>query len=209
MTKGLFLGALENETVKELSAIQNLISGTGTQLCHPLFVPLLLCEILLDKDLDEVKRHSSNLLSVGFKTRVHSYPTREESISQKAKRRGEPYELERYQRETEYYKRPELPIYMDIDFDSITKSLNRISIRLSFHQTRVETSLHFLTSIEDCEKYFRRDDDLASSQLLKTRLAQTEDDNVSLLSEIQFNQRKAQTQLEVFSISTVLIPNPL
>jgi hypothetical protein len=163
---GILLEGLENETVKELTTILNFISGTGPKLGHPMFIPILLCELLLDKDSDEVKRHASDLLGVEYKTRMHIYPTHEESSSGQA-------------------------IYKDIDFDSITKSLNGISSRLSFHQMRVETSLLFLESIDEYEKYFRRDHDLASSQELKVRLAQIKDENVSLCSEILFNQRKA------------------
>jgi len=122
-TSGILLGALENGLVTELSTIQNFLSGTGTQMCHPMFVPLLLCEILLDKDSDEVKRHANDVLGVEYKTRIHIYPAHQDSTSKTA-------------------------IFLNINFDSIIKSLNGISSRLSFHQMRVETSLRFLESIE-------------------------------------------------------------
>jgi len=41
---------------------------------------------------------------------------------------------------------------------------------------------------------------VASAEQLKVRLSQIKDENVSLLSEIFFNQRKAKTQLEVVRI---------
>jgi hypothetical protein len=182
IANGIILGVLENETVKELSTILNFISGTRSQMSHPMFVPVLLCEVLLDKDSDEVKRHARNLLSVEYKTRMHIYPTQEDSISRQA-------------------------IFMDIDFDGITKSLNGISSRLSFHQMRVETSLRFLESIEEYEKYFRPEAGLASSEQLKVRLTEIRDGNIALLLEINFNQRKAQTQLEV--VSTLKIAHPI
>jgi hypothetical protein len=69
---------------------------------------------------------------------MNSYLTYEESVSRKA-------------------------IYVDIKLDGITKSLNDISTRLSSYQMRVKISLRFLDSIEQSEKYFRRDDNLAPS----------------------------------------------
>jgi hypothetical protein len=178
VARGILLGVLENETVKEFTTISNFLSGTGAQLGHPMFVPVLLCELVLDKDSDEVKRHASDLLAIEFATRMHIYPTHQESSSRQA-------------------------IYKDIQFDSITKSLNGISSRLSFHQMRVETSLRFLESIDEYENFFRREDDLALSQELRVRIAQIKDENVSLCSEILFNQRKAKTQLDVVSFMTI------
>jgi hypothetical protein len=69
---------------------------------------------------------------------MNSYLTYEESVSRKA-------------------------ISVDIKLDGITKSLNGISTRLSFYQMRVKISLRFLDSMEQSEKYFRRDDNLAPS----------------------------------------------
>jgi hypothetical protein len=123
---------------KELSTVQNFISGTGTQMCYHHLSRLFSAKF--SSTMTPIKSRDTRATSLvsSSKTRMNSYLTYEESVSRKA-------------------------IYVDIKLDGITKSLNGISTRLSFYQMRVKISLRFLDSIEQSEKYFRRDDNLAPS----------------------------------------------
>ncbi|PVH92010.1 hypothetical protein DM02DRAFT_620193 [Periconia macrospinosa] len=162
VTTGMILGLLPNE----LDVFLAFMKASRSELLHPMYLPVILCEMQTDLESDNVKRHSLNLFKVELQTRMHTYDYA--SLLEPSK---------------------------DLDYDDITRKLNGIISRLSFHQMRLETTLESLKYIEQCERHFRGDERLAES--LHARIEQISDEGRALLAEVYCNQRIAQSQLDV------------
>jgi hypothetical protein len=89
-----------------------------------------------------------------------------------------------------------------LDFDDVTRKLNGIISRLSFHQMRIEATIDSLAYIKKCEKHFRRDT-ATNDVALNSRIKQIENENRALLAEVKMNQRIGQSQLDVVSCGDV------
>lgn len=165
----------------ELDELLSFIIGLGLKpsASHPMQIPLILCELQTQSDSNHIKRHALNLFKVELQTRMHSY---------------------------------DLPgttdTTADLDFDDVTRKLNGIISRLSFHQMRIEATLDSLDYIKQCERYFRRDT-AANELALVSRLDQIENENRALLAEVKMNQRIAQSQLDVVSWVDVRQKTPI
>jgi hypothetical protein len=172
--KGLLLGIRE----EELDTFRQYLLASKRELPHPMYLPLILCEMQTNSDTTEVKRHSSSLFEIELWTQMHAYDF------------------------AELYHSPG-----DIDYNQITKELNGIISRLAFHQMRLETTLKSLDYMKGCEKHFRpaghgpdglgNDPHLLDiAESLADRIEQTSDENRVLLEEVRCNQRIAQSQLD-------------
>ena len=60
---------------KEISDLRSALDDAKKQSCHPLLVPLLLCQLLVDGDANGIRRHAADLYRVEFKTNFHGFST--------------------------------------------------------------------------------------------------------------------------------------
>src|SRR5271155_5114372 len=95
----------------------------------------------------------------------------------------------------------------NLDYDDITRRLNGIISRLSFHQMRIEATIESLKYIKRCEEHFRGEGE-ANAESLHSRIEQVSEENGALLAEVQCNQRIAQSQLDVGSRDPVIPAEP-
>lgn len=154
---------------KELEALCVAIRGLNSDTFHPMQVPVILCEMQTDADSNDIKRHALSLFQVELQTRMHIYDLPEPLTTSK-----------------------------DLEYDDVTRRLNGIISRLSFHQMRIENTIESLKYIKTCEKQFYGEGN-ANAESLHSRIQQLSDENRALLAEVQCNQRIAQSQLDVVS----------
>lgn len=155
---------------QELETLFAFMKASRSELRHPMCLPLILCEMQTDSDSNNVKKQSALLFQVELETRMHSYEFADSLKSSE-----------------------------DLDYDDVTRKLNGIMSKLSFHQMRLEATLKSLEYIKGCEKHFRRDSWMELSDTLLVRIDQVADENTSLLAEVLCNQRIGQSQLDVVS----------
>ena len=163
---------------KELDVFLAFIKASRSELAHPMYLPIILCEMQTDSDSDNVKRHSLALFQVELQTRMHTY---------------------------DYATGRGLESSTDLDYDEVTRKLNGIISRLSFHQMRLETTLEALRYIKQCEKHFRDGGHNSLVASPHTRIDQISDECRALLAEVYSNQRIAQSQLDVVSLTAKTI----
>lgn len=70
---GVVHGLQRTEIFDLLSALDD----AKKQSCHPLLLPLLLCQLLVDGDANRIRRHAKDLYQVEFKTNFHGLPVQE------------------------------------------------------------------------------------------------------------------------------------
>lgn len=161
------LGIIPGVLPAELDGLLSIIIGLNLEASHPMHIPVILCEVQTQSDSNDIKRHAFNLFKVELQTRMHNY------------------DLPGPNDKT-----------TDLDYDDVTRKLNGVVSRLSFHQMRIEATTDSLEYIRKCEKYFRGTTDL-NAESLNSRIEQIESENRALLAEVKMNQRIAQSQLDV------------
>ena len=58
---------------KEVSDLHSVLDDAKEQSSHPLLVPLLLCQLLVDGDANGIRRHATDLYKVEFMTNFHGF----------------------------------------------------------------------------------------------------------------------------------------
>jgi hypothetical protein len=164
----------------EKSRLAMHLGDTVAQSAHPMNIPLILCEMLMEGDSKEVKTHASNLYQVEIRTNLHNFPLPPDATNQLAETPEE-------------------------DFEDITQKLNIIVSRLAFHEMRICANAVFIENITSHidagqtskaydGKYPRLD---TMSQALRERLGHLKIEQRALLLEISCNQKIAQSQLQI------------
>ena len=164
----------------ERSRIATHLRDTMTESAHPMNIPLILCEMLMESDSNGVKTHASNLYQVELRTNFHGYPLSSNTPSQLARTPEE-------------------------DFEDMTRSLNVIISRLAFHEMRIRANAVFVEQItshidagETSKAYGDKYPRLYTmSQVLRERLDHLQTEQRALLLEISCNQKIAQSQLQI------------
>ena len=57
----------------EMSDLRSALHDTKSQSCHPLLVPSLLCQLLVDSDANSIRKHAADLYQVEIKTNYHGF----------------------------------------------------------------------------------------------------------------------------------------
>ena len=96
----------------------------------------------------------------------------------------------------------------------MTRSLNFINSRLAFHEMRINASYKIMSSLsQDCKDLVSEADDdefkktklVPISKWLQENLERLRNECQGLLLEVACNQKIAQSQLEIVSVSTTII----
>ena len=144
------------------------------KLNHCLAVPVALINMMTKKDSDEVKRHGGALFQIEVQTRMHIYDQVPADASDEL-----------------------VDARNDQDkLDEITTKLNGILSRLSFHKMRLESSRTSLDRLCQWEEDFSSGDRKEGSSP-KVVIERIQRYISSILHELDFNLRIAQSQLEV------------
>ena len=69
------MGMIHGLQANEMFDLQSALSDAEKKTCHPLLVPSLLCQLLVDSDANSVRKHAANLYHVEFKTNYHGFST--------------------------------------------------------------------------------------------------------------------------------------
>lgn len=174
-------GVIHGLLRKEVSDLHSAINDARKQSCHPLLVPLLLCQLLVDGDANGIRRHATDLYKVEFKTNFHGFSAPKSEAGEATETPGK-------------------------SFEDMTRSLNYISSRLAFHEMRVNANLKIMSSlIQDCKDLVSEanDDDFKKTKLvpiskwLLENLEKLRNECQGLLLEVACNQKIAQSQLEI------------
>jgi Mg2+ and Co2+ transporter CorA len=177
--RGIILGLQGSEK----SRLAMHLGDTMAESAHPMNIPVILCEMLIESDSTGVKTHASNLYQVELRTKLHGYPQTESSA-----------------RSSKLAETPEK------DFEDMTRSLNVIISRLAFHEMRIHANAVFVEQITShihteppsSKAYDEMYPRLHSmSQNLRERLNHLQTEQRALLLEISCNQKIAQSQLQI------------
>lgn len=57
----------------EMSDLRSALHDAKTHSCHPLLVPSLLCQLLVDSDANSIRKHAADLYQVEVKTNYHGF----------------------------------------------------------------------------------------------------------------------------------------
>ncbi|KAH7087012.1 hypothetical protein FB567DRAFT_629057 [Paraphoma chrysanthemicola] len=170
---------------EDMSRLATYIGDIGASIAHPLAVPVIMCEMLLESDSNEVKRQASSLILVENRTIWDEAM----NVSILAEMSGNP-------------------------FAQLTRTLNYIVSRLAFHEMRIHANMVFVSEItasldnilisdlktdkdnpvrdEDWTKNFE-----SMSRTIRERLIHLRSEQRALLLEITCNQKIAQSQIEI------------
>lgn len=171
----------------EMSRLAMYIGDTRAETAHPMNIPVILCEMLIESDSNGVKGHALELYQVELSTTYHGYPGNESA---------DPDNLTTSPKQ---------------NFEEMTRSLNTIISRLAFHEMRIHANGVFADQIMERirlinESMRSRDPDQRGSWLPRLRsmservlerLYQLKIEQRALLLEISCNQKIAQSQLEI------------
>lgn len=69
------MGVIHGLQANEMSDLRSALSDAKDKCCHPLLVPSLLCQMLVDSDANNIRKHASDLYQVEFKTNYHGFST--------------------------------------------------------------------------------------------------------------------------------------
>lgn len=144
---------------------------------HPLLLPVLMCEMLIKADSSGIKQLAADLFAVENKTIWHGYwqPGQAGGLS-----RSQNHEQE---------------------FECLTRTLNRITTQLAFHEMRIETNFALISKLRiyvlDEKMKWWRSVPCTKSQALDQRLSNLQVEHNALLLEIVFNQKIANNQLQI------------
>ena len=67
------MGVIHGLQADETSDLCSALSEAQNQSCHPLLVPSLLCQLLVDSDANSIRKHAADLYQVEFKTNYHGF----------------------------------------------------------------------------------------------------------------------------------------
>ncbi|CAN9376029.1 unnamed protein product [Alternaria sp. RS040] len=173
----------------EKSRLAMLLKDTIAESAHPMNIPLILCEMLMESDSNGVKAHASDLYQVELRTNFHGYPLSSDTPSQLA-------------------KTPEK------DFEDMTRSLNVIISRFAFHEMRIRANavsidqilshisvgttqqgFHPAPPLQSIQEAIKHPTPLVRS--LQNRINHLQTEQRALLLEISCNQKIAQSQLQI------------
>lgn len=152
-----------------------------TSSIHPLLLPGLLCRMLIVADSKEVKRLGTDLFGVENKTIWHGHWKlgKDEGLSQSQDAEQE--------------------------FENLTRTLNRITARLAFHEMRLNANFVLISnlrslmvkSLERWCKGMRSEERQVLTSSLDQLLSNLQAERESLLLEITCNQKIADGQLQI------------
>ncbi|KAH5281986.1 hypothetical protein HBI71_000230 [Parastagonospora nodorum] len=168
--QGFIHGLLPND----LDSLSLHIGDRQEECAHPLNIPAILCEMLVESDSNGVRLHASDLYKVELQTNYSNYifsepvsgSTRQHKSSQQ-------------------------------NFAQMTQNLNRITSRLAFHEMRIHATIVFVDEMKDCLEHRTRHPVDTINRRLKERLAHLKIQQSGLLSNIACNQKIAQSQLQI------------
>ena len=64
---------LHGLAVDEMSTLLEALKDVGADACHPLAIPLILCQMLSDSDANAIRKHAAALYKVEFRTNFDGY----------------------------------------------------------------------------------------------------------------------------------------
>ncbi|KAF2728631.1 hypothetical protein EJ04DRAFT_556623 [Polyplosphaeria fusca] len=174
-------GIIHGLQSEELSRLMAHLGDTHSETCHPMNLPVILCEMLTESDSQGIKRRAAQLYDVEIKTNFHGYPklkTAEDDLT------------------------PKTPAQ---EFEEMTRSLNTIISRLAFYEMRIHAKRAFIEQIDDRIKNMLIVPHRAawftelqsSTRYLRERLTHLRTEHQGLLFEIACNQKIAQSQLQI------------
>ena len=144
-------------------------------LTHPLAIFITLMKMMTQKDSAEVKRHGAALFKIEVQTRMHIYDQVPNEVNQDIiDARSDQERL-----------------------DEITTKLNGILSRLSFHKMRLESSRASLDRLYEWESDFPLGTGNNKNTGLSVVIEKQQRYISSVLNELEFNLRTAQSQLKV------------
>lgn len=166
---------------KELRCLLHEMDEFKASSSHPLLLPALMCELLIEADSSGIKRLAAELFAVENRTIWHGYwqPGKDESLSQ-----------------------PQNP---EQDFEDLTRTLNRIIARLAFHEMRINANIALISKLrfnvlddkEEWRKSVHPEEAQAIVNPLDQRLSNLQVEHNALLLEIACNQKIADGQLQI------------
>lgn len=71
------MGFMHDLRENEMSDLRSALHDARAQACHPLLVPSLLCQLLVDSDANSIRKHAADLYQVEVKTNYHGFYTPE------------------------------------------------------------------------------------------------------------------------------------
>lgn len=74
------MGVMHGLQANEMSDLRSALDDAKHQSCHPLLVPLLLCQLLVDSDANSIRKHAADLYQVEFKTNYHGFYVPENGV---------------------------------------------------------------------------------------------------------------------------------
>ncbi|CAN9385152.1 unnamed protein product [Alternaria alternata] len=171
--RGIIFGLQGNEKFRLAMHLGDRLADSADEMN----IPIILCEMLIERDSIGVKTHASDLYQVELRTNFHGYPLSSDGPS-------------------ELGKTPEK------DFEDMTRSLNIIISRFAFHEMRIHANAVFVDQI--LSHIGARKSPLGWStksnlviRSLENRLNHLQTEQRALLLEISCNQKIAQSQLQI------------
>lgn len=68
-----WIGVIHGLQANEMPDLRSALNDAKNRSCHPLLVPLLLCQLLVDSDANGIRKHATDLYQVEFKTNYHGF----------------------------------------------------------------------------------------------------------------------------------------
>jgi hypothetical protein len=160
--RGIIHGLLDHD----MKSLESYIGDAQRECAHPLNISAILCEMLMESDLNGVRLQASVLHQVEKLTNYSDFI----------------FGVDKTMRQDKQPQR---------DFSQMTRDLNVITSRLAFHEMRVHASIVFVDNMADCLETQIRHPDNNITHKLKQRLAHLKIEQRSLLLEIACNQKIA------------------
>ncbi|KAF2831401.1 hypothetical protein CC86DRAFT_452461 [Ophiobolus disseminans] len=174
-------GIIHGMKSHEMSQLAMHIGDARVESGHPINIPIILCEMLVESDSNGVKLHASNLYKVEKRTNFHGYTPSNSPDSPNSLAKGQ-----------------------EKEFAEMTQSLNLIISRLAFHEMRILANAVFVEELGACMIHMGLDGNYSpthgywsGTQRLEERLLHLKTEQRALLLEIACNQKIAQSQLEI------------
>ncbi|KAH7393844.1 hypothetical protein DE146DRAFT_109470 [Phaeosphaeria sp. MPI-PUGE-AT-0046c] len=167
-------GVIHGLSARDMGFLAMHLGDTQEECAHPLNIPVVVCEMLVERDSNGVKSETSNLHKVELQTNYSGYvpsQTGDKDVGEA--------------------KVPQS------DFPEMTRKLNVIISQLAFHEMRVHANGVFVEDMIICLASWITYSDENMKGKLRERLAHLRTEQRALLLDISCSQKIAQSQLQI------------